>query len=117
MIPCRGAALKRDPVSRYVGCVGRRLTPELFDQIREFIEEEHGRISLTNVVNRFFLSRASSRKALRLLRLRPLMIRTVHHLQDRHIRDRHKFAEEMLARLALGIGRRITGEDLNEPTA
>ena len=39
--------------------------------------------------------------------LRPLVIRTVLHLQDRHIRDRRKFAEEMLARLALGPGRRI----------
>ena len=38
----------------------------------------------------------------------PLVIRTVPHLQDRHIRDRRKFAEEMLAKLALGSGRRIS---------
>ena len=60
------------------------------------------------VSNRFTLSRTSSRKAIRLLRLRPLVIRTVPHLQDRHTRDRRKFAEEMLARLALGSGRRIS---------
>ena len=37
-----------------------------------------------------------------------LVIRTVPHLEDRHIRDRRKFAEEMLARLALASGRRIS---------
>ena len=105
----RAAALKRgDPSPRYVGGSPRRLTPELLDEIREFIEEEHARISLKIVSNRFTLSRTSSRKAIRLLRLRPLVIRTVPHLQDRHIRDRRKFAEEMLARLALGSGRRIS---------
>ena len=40
------------------------------------------------------------RRAIRLLRLRPIVIRTVLHLDDRHIYDRRKFAEEMLARLA-----------------
>ena len=105
----RVAAIKRgDPSPRYVGGSPRRLTPELLDEIREFIEEEHGRISVKIVSNRFTLSRTSSRKAIRLLRLRPLVIRTVPHLQDRHIRDRRKFAEEMLARLALGSGRRIS---------
>ena len=78
------------------------------DEIREFIEEEHWRISVKIVSNRFTLSRTSSRKAIRLLRLRPLVIRTVPHLEDRHIRDRRKFAEEMLARLALGFGLRIS---------
>ena len=85
-------AIKRGDLSpRYVGGSPRRLTPELLDEIREFIEEEHGRISVK----------------LRCLRLYPLVIRTVPHLQDRHIRDRRKFAEEMLARLALGSGRHV----------
>ena len=105
----RVAAIKRgDPSPRYVGGSPRRLTPELLDETSELIEEEHGRISLKIVSNRFTLSRTCSRKAIRLLRLRPLVIRTVPHLQDRHIRDRRKFAEEMLARLALGSGRRIS---------
>ena len=60
------------------------------------------------VSTRFTVSRTCSRKAIRCLRLRPLVIRTVPHLQDRHIRDRRKFAEEMLARLALASGRRIS---------
>ena len=54
------------------------------------------------------LSRTSSRKALRLLRVRPLVIRTVLHLQDSHILDRRKFAEEMLARL-VGDGSHFSG--------
>ena len=40
--------------------------------------------------------------------MRPLVIRTVPNLEDRHIRDRRKFAEEMLARLALASGKRIS---------
>ena len=108
-VPQRVAALKRgDPAPRDVGGVDKRLTPELVDEIREFIEEEHGRISVKIVSNRFTLSRTCSRKAIRCLRLRSLMIRTVLHLEDRHIRDRRKFAEEMLARLALASGRRIS---------
>ena len=99
---------RRDPSPRCVGGVERRLTPGLLDEIREFIEEEHGRISVKSVSNRFTLSRTSSRKAIRCLRLRPLVIRTVPHLEDRHIRDRRKFAEEMLARLAIGSGRRVS---------
>ena len=103
------AAIKRgDPWRRHVCGSPRRLTPELLDEIREFIEEERGRISVKIVSNRFTLSRTSSRKAIRLLCVRPLVIRTVLHLQDRHIRDRRKFAEEMLARLVLGSGRRIS---------
>ena len=70
--------------------------------------EEHGRPSVKIVSNRFTLSRTCSRKAIRCLRLRPLVIRTVPHLEDRHTRDRRKFAEEMLARLALASGRRIS---------
>ena len=105
----RVAAIKRgDPSPRYVGGSPRRLTPELLDEIREFIEEEHGRISLKIVSNRFTLSRTCSRKAIRCLRLRPLVIRTVPHLQDRHMRDSRKFAGEMLARLAFASGRRIS---------
>ena len=93
----RVAAINRgDPSPRYVGGVERRLTPELLDEI-----EEQGRISLKIVPNRLTLSRTCSRKTIRCLRLRPLVIRTVPHLQDRHIRDHRKFAEEMLARLAL----------------
>ena len=43
----RVAAIKRgDPAPRYVGGVERRLTPELLDEIREFIEEERERISV-----------------------------------------------------------------------
>ena len=103
------AAIKRgDPSPRYVGGSARRLTPELLDEIREFIEEDHGRISVKIVSNRFTLSRTCSRKAIRCLRLRPLVIRTVPHLEDRHIRDRRKFAEEVLARLALASGRRTS---------
>ena len=95
------AAIKRrDPSPRYVGGVERPLTPELLDEIREFIEEEHVRISLKIVSNRFTLSRTCSRMAIRCLCLRPLVIRTVPHLEDRHICDRRKFAEEVLARLA-----------------
>ena len=68
----RDAALKRqDPAPRFVLGVEKRLTPELLDEIREFIEEEHGRISVKIVSSRFSLSRTISRKALRLLRLRP----------------------------------------------
>ena len=37
-----------------------RTVPELLDEIREFIEEEHGRISLKIVSNRFTLSRTCS---------------------------------------------------------
>ena len=37
---------------RYVGGSPRRLTPVLLDEIREFIEEEHGRISVKIVSNR-----------------------------------------------------------------
>ena len=105
----RVAAIKRgDPSPSYVGEGTRRLTPELLDEIREFIEEEHGRISVKIVSNRFTLSRACCRKAISCLRLRPLVIRTVPHLEDRHIRDRRKFAEELLARLALASGKRIS---------
>ena len=105
----RVAAIKRgDLAPRFVGGSPRRFTPELLDEIREFIEEEHGRPSVKIVSNRFTLSRTSSRKAIRCLRMRPLVIRIVPHLQDRHIRDRRKFAEEMLARLALGSGRRVS---------
>ena len=106
----RVAAIKRgDPSPRCVGGIVRRLTPELSDVMREFIEER-GRISVRTVAIRFTLSRICSRKALRLLRLRSLVIRTVRHLQDRHIRDRRNFSEEMLARLALACGRRISRE-------
>ena len=105
----RVAAIKRgDPSPRCVGGSPRRLTPELLDEIREFIEEEHGRISVKIVSNRFTLSRTCSRKAIRCLRLRQLVTRTVPHLQDRHIRDHRKFAQEMLAKLALPSGRRIS---------
>ena len=45
----RVAAIKReDPSPRYVGGVEKRLTPELLDEIREFIEEEHGRFFCEN---------------------------------------------------------------------
>ena len=105
----RVAAIKRgDPSPPYVGGRLRRLTPELLDEIREFIEQEHGRISEKIVSNRFTLSLTCSRKAIRCLRLRPLVIRTVPHLEDRHIRDRREFAEETLTRLALASGRRIS---------
>ena len=113
----RVAALKRgDPAPRYVGGVERHLAPELLDVIREFTEEEHGQISVNFSSNRFTLSRTCSRKANRCLRLRPLMIRAVLHLEDRHVRDPRKFAEEMLARLALASGRRVVEEDRNKLT-
>ena len=102
------AAIKRGgPSPRSVGGGDRRLTQELLDEIREFTEEEHRWMSVRTAAFRFTLSRTCSRKAIRCVRLRPLVIRTVPHLEDRHIRDRRKFAEEMLARLALGSGRRI----------
>ena len=59
----RVAAIKRgDPSPRCVGGSPRRLTPELLDEIREFIEGEHGRISGTTVSIRFTLSRTRSQK-------------------------------------------------------
>ena len=67
--------------------------------------------------NRFTLSRTCSRKAIRCPRLRPLVIRAVLHLEDRHVRDPRKFAEEMLARLALASGRWVVEEDHNKSTA
>ena len=73
----RVAALKRrDPAPRYVGGVERRLTPALLDEIRKCIEEEHGRISVTTVSNRFTLCRTCGGKAILCRRLRPLEIRT-----------------------------------------
>ena len=66
----RVAAIKRgDPSPRHAGGVERRWTPELLDEMREFIEEEHGRISVRTVAIRYTLSRFCSRKALRLLRV------------------------------------------------
>ena len=66
----RVAAHKRgDSSPRYVGGVERRLTPELLDEMREFIQEEQWRNSMRTVAVRFTLSRACSRKTLRLLRL------------------------------------------------
>ena len=53
---------------------------------------EHGRMSVRTVAIRFTMSRTCSRK-IRCLRLRPLLIRTVLHLEGCHIRDRRKFAE------------------------
>ena len=103
----RVAAIKRgDPAPHYVGGKQQLLTMELLDEIREFIEEEHGRISVRTVALRFTLSRSSSRRALSMLRLCPLVIRTVLLLEDRHIRDR-RFAEEVLANLALASGRQL----------
>ena len=102
----RVAAIKRgDPSPRCVGGSPRCLTPELLDEIREFIEEEHGRLSVKIVSNRFTLSRT----------FRPLVIRTVPHLEIRHVRDRRKFAEEMLGRLALASGRRISRKISSSP--
>ena len=37
------------------------------------------------------------------------------HLEDRHVRDRRKFAEEMLGRLALASGRRISRKISSSP--
>ena len=104
----RVAAIKRgDPAPRYVGGKQQLLTMELLDEIREFIEEEHGRISVRTVALRFTLSRSSSRRAISMLRLCPLVMRTVLLLEERHIRDRRKFAEEVLANLALASGRQL----------
>ena len=114
----RVAAHKRgDPAPRYVGGVERRLTSELLDEIRSnslrivsyllrlrpLVIHAHVTITLhvRTVAIRFTLSRSCSRKAIRCLRLRPLVIRTVLHLEDRHIRDRRKFADEVFPRLAL----------------
>ena len=44
--------------------IERRLTPDLLDEIREFIDEECRRISVKIVSNRFTLSRSSSRRAI-----------------------------------------------------
>ena len=100
---------RRDPAPRCVGGVARRLTPELLDEIREFIEEEHGRIASHCLA-------LAVVKARRLLRLRSLVIRTVPYLQDRHIRDLRNFAEEMLAKSALASGRRIS-KKINKSTS
>ena len=100
---------RRDPAPRCVGGVARRLTPELLDEIREFIEEEHGRIASHCLA-------LAVEKARRLLRLRSLVIRTVPYLQDRHIRDLRNFAEEMLAKSALASGRRIS-KKINKSTS
>ena len=78
------AAIKRgDPSPQPLTqtLVAGSASPELLDEIREFIEEEHVRISLKIVSNRFALSRTCSRKAIRCLCLRPLVIRTVPHLE------------------------------------
>ena len=75
-----------------------QLHVELLDDIHEFIENDYGRISVRTVAYRFTLPRTCTRKAIRCLRLRPLVIGTVLHLKDRHVRDRRKFVEEMLAR-------------------
>ena len=81
----RVAAIKRgDQSPRYVGGSPRRITPELLDEIREFIEEEHGRISVKIVSNRFTLCRTCSRKAVRCLRLRQLIIHTMHLKKPSH---------------------------------
>ena len=64
-------------------------------EIREFIEEEHGRMSVKLVSLRFTLPRTSSRKAIRCLRLRPLAIRAVHRLEDLHIQVRRRVAGEV----------------------
>ena len=70
----RVAAIKRgDPAPRHVGGKQQRLTMEHLDEIREFIEEEHGRISVRTVALRFTLSRSSSRRAISMLRLCPLV--------------------------------------------
>ena len=56
----RVAASKRgDPAPRYVGGVEWRLTPELLDEIRVFIDEECGWNSVNIVSNRFTLSTGS----------------------------------------------------------
>ena len=52
---CVAAIGRGDPSPRYVGGSPRRLTPELLDEICEFIEEKHGRISVKIVSNRFTL--------------------------------------------------------------
>ena len=91
---CVLALQRGDLAPRYVGGVERRLTPELLDEIHEFVDEKCGRISIRIVSNRFTLSRSSSCRAIRMLRLRPLVVRTVSHLEDRHIRDRRKFDED-----------------------
>ena len=105
----RVAAIKRgDPSPRHVGGSPKRFDARALGASSRVLEEEHGRISVNIVSSRFTLSRTYSRKAIRCLRLRPLVIRTVLHLEDRHIRDRRKFAEDMLARLALASGRRVS---------
>ena len=82
----RVAAIRRgDPPPRNVGGVEQRVTPKLFDEMHEFIEEEYGQNSVKIVSNSFAWCRTSSRKALRLLRLRPLVIRTLRHLQARSL--------------------------------
>ena len=55
------AALKRGQL-HVVGEKQQLLTPELLDEIREIVEEEHGRISVKIVSKRFTSSRTCSRK-------------------------------------------------------
>ena len=77
----RVAALNRR-APRDVGGKQQLLTTELLDEIREFIEEDIGRISMSTAAIRFTLSRTCSRKAIRFLRVRPLGIRAVLDLED-----------------------------------
>ena len=108
----RDAAVDRgDPSPRFVGGIERRLTLELLDEIREFFEEDNGRISVkvvskatkSNHIVSYLQSKKPSAVCACVHRSPALR-----HLQDRHIRDRRKCAEEMLAKLALGSGRRIS---------
>ena len=80
----------REEIQLHVVSVGveRRLTPKLLDEIREFTEEDHWRISVKIVSYGITLSRTRSPKDIR--GLRPSVIRTVLHLEDRHILDQSR---------------------------
>ena len=100
----RVAALEQgDHAPRLVGGVERRLTPEVLDEMREFIEEEHGRISVRSEGIR-------SQKALLSVCCACAHWRSAQCPMCRtgHIRDRRNVAEEMLARLVLASARRIS---------
>ena len=112
----RVAAVKRgDPSRSDVAGSPEMLTQAFMDGIRVLIEEENGRIFKKECEpQRFTLSWTCARRAFRLLRLRPRVIRTVLHLQDRHIRARRKFAEEMLSGFGAWIESAYLLEDHEE---
>ena len=91
-----GPQMKISDSTFSVGGRQQLLTLEILDENSRVTEEENGLSSLRMEADRFTRSRVIH------LRLLPLVIRTVLHLEQGHIRDRRKFAEETLAMLSTG---------------